>query len=213
VQRVRVFVRTWLLSAAACAVLTALAFARLDVPIAREFWNAGRFLRPLNTAFGAAAVLSLESALALGLIIARLVRGHISRLSGTLAIACLASICTYGINDAVLKPCFGVAPPAAVMAGAAHGFDFLAGPGGYSFPSGHMALAASFAGVFMSLYRVSILPLSALLLLVALLLVVGDWHFVSDVIAGAFLGLSAGILAGEAWGMHSRPLAAADPRE
>jgi membrane-associated phospholipid phosphatase len=33
-------------------------------------------------------------------------------------------------------------------------------------------------------------------------LVVGDWHFISDVIAGAFLGVSAGILAGEGWLVH-----------
>lgn len=201
-DRFPALVQIWLLSLAACALLTALSFGHFDVPIARHFWNVGRFLRPLNSAFGAAVVLSLESALALGLIVARLVRGRISRFGGALAIACLASICTYGINDEVLKACFGVPVPAAVMQGAAHGFNFLAGPGNYSFPSGHMALAASFAGVFMSLYRVSIGPLSALLGLAAVLLVVGDWHFVSDVISGTFVGLSAGVLAGEAWDIH-----------
>ena len=73
-----------------------------------------------------------------------------------------------------------------------------------SFPSGHMVLAASFAGVFMRLYRVSIWPLSALLLLGATLLILGDWHFLSDVIAGTFVGLSAGLLAGELWALHSK---------
>jgi hypothetical protein len=34
-------------------------------------------------------------------------------------------------------------------------------------------------------------------------LLVGDWHFLSDIIAGAFLGTSAGILAGEGWAAHS----------
>jgi membrane-associated phospholipid phosphatase len=32
--------------------------------------------------------------------------------------------------------------------------------------------------------------------------VVGDWHFISDVIAGTFLGVSAGFLAGELWSVH-----------
>jgi hypothetical protein len=50
---------------------------------------------------------------------------------------------------------------------------------------------------------VSIRPLAILLLLAAALLVVGDWHFLSDVIAGTFLGVSAGILAGEGWLVHS----------
>jgi membrane-associated phospholipid phosphatase len=120
-----------------------------------------------------------------------------------LAVACLASICTYGINDQVLKPFFGVEGPAAVMHGARHAFNIGMGLADSSFPSGHMVLAGAFAGVFMRLYRASIRPLAALLLVAAALLVVGDWHFISDVIAGAFLGVSAGALAGEGWAVHS----------
>jgi hypothetical protein len=66
-----------------------------------------------------------------------------------------------------------------------------------------MVLAGAFTGVFMRLYRTSILPFSALLLVAAVLLIAGDWHFVSDVIAGTFVGVSAGILAGEVWLAHS----------
>jgi len=57
-------------------------------------------------------------------------------------------------------------------------------------------------GVFMRIYRASVGPLSGLLLLAAALLVVGEWHFVSDVITGAFIGVSAGMLAGEGWAVH-----------
>ena len=67
-----------------------------------------------------------------------------------------------------------------------------------------MVLAGAFAGVFMRLYRTSFLPLSTLLLIAAVLLVVGDWHFVSDVIAGTFVGVSAGLLAVEVWLAHSK---------
>jgi membrane-associated phospholipid phosphatase len=140
----------------------------------------------------------------LGLILARIVRGHISRFGEVLAIACLASICTYGINSGVLKPFFGVPVPAEVMEGARHSFNFLRGSANSSFPSGHMALAGALAGVFMSLYRATVWLLSALLLLAAGLLVVGTWHFLSDVIAGTFAGVSAGILAGVAWTVHSK---------
>ncbi len=66
-----------------------------------------------------------------------------------------------------------------------------------------MVLAGAFAGVFMRLYKASIWPLCTLLLTAAGLLLVGDWHFLSDIIAGAFLGTSAGILAGEGWAAHS----------
>ncbi len=67
-----------------------------------------------------------------------------------------------------------------------------------------MVLAGAFAGVYMRLYRTSILLLSLLLGIAAVLLIVGDWHFVSDVIAGAFAGVSAGILAAEVWIAHAR---------
>jgi len=67
-----------------------------------------------------------------------------------------------------------------------------------------MVLAGAFAGVFMRLYRSSILPLAALLLIAAVLLIVGDWHFVSDVIVGTFVGVSVGLLAGEVWLIHSK---------
>jgi membrane-associated phospholipid phosphatase len=203
VKRLSLGVRIWLLALVACAAAVALSFAEVDVTVAQRFWRVGRHLSYLNTAFGAAVILTLESAVILVLILARLTRGHISRFAETLAIACLASICAYGINDQVLKPFFGVQAPAVVLDGARHSFNFLAGFGNNSFPSGHMVLAGAFAGVFMRLYRASIRPLAALLLLAAALLVVGDWHFISDVIAGAFIGVSAGMLAGEGWTVHS----------
>jgi membrane-associated phospholipid phosphatase len=198
------FLKFWLLSFLVCASVVVLSFAHIDVPVALHFSKVGGALSPLNTAFGAAVILSLESAVALGLILARLVRGHISRFGESLAIACLASICAYGINSAVLKPLFGVPLPAEVMEGARHAFNFMRGSGNSSFPSGHMMLAGAFAGVFMRLQRASVWPLSTLLVLAAALLIVGDWHFLSDVIAGTFIGLSAGILAGEAWTVHSK---------
>jgi len=187
-----------------CAVVVRLSFAHVDLPIALHFWRVGWSLSRLSTAFGTAVILSLESAVALSLILARIVRGHISRFGEVLAIACLASICTYGINSGVLKPFFGVPIPAEIMEGARHSFNFLKGSGNSSFPSGHMVLAGAFAGVFMSLCRASVWPLSTLLVLAAGLLVVGTWHFFSDVIAGTFVGVSAGILAGEAWTAHSK---------
>jgi membrane-associated phospholipid phosphatase len=203
VKRFTVVVQIWLLSLIACVAAVAVSFVDLDVRVARRFWNFGGHLSSLNTAFGASVILTLESLVVLVLVLMRLLRGHISRFAETLAIACLASICAYGINDEVLKPLFGVPAPDMVLRGARHTFHLLSGLARTSFPSGHMVLAGAFAGVFMRLYRVSTRPLAALLLLAAGLLVVGDWHFLSDVIAGTFLGVSAGILAGEGWAAHS----------
>jgi membrane-associated phospholipid phosphatase len=204
VKRFTLFAEVWLLAAVVCAALVALSFAHADVPIALHFWRVGPSLGPLNTAFGASIILTLESAVALGLIVARVVRGRISRFGEALAIACLASICTYGINSEVLKPFFGVPNTLEVMQGARHSFNFLVGSGNSSFPSGHMMLAGAFAGVLMRLHRATLWPLCVLLTIAAGLLVIGDWHFLSDVIAGTFAGVSAGILAGEAWSIHSK---------
>ena len=205
-KRFSVAVRFWLLSCVVCAAAAAYCFVELDLAVARRFWQVGRHLSSLNTAFGAAVILTLEAAVALVLILARVMRGRLSRFAEALAIACLASICAYGINDQVLKPLFGVEPPAVVLQGARHTLHWLMGLANSSFPSGHMVLAGAFAGVFMRLYRASIALFSALLLIAAALLIVGDWHFLSDVIAGTFLGVSAGILAGEGWAVHTENL-------
>jgi len=90
-----------------------------------------------------------------------------------------------------------------VLHGAQHVFHLLGGSSRSSFPSGHMVLAGSFAGVFMRFYRNTIVPFSTLLLIAAALLILGDWHFLSDVIAGTFVGVSAGLLAGELWLIHA----------
>ena len=193
----------WSVSLVACAAVVALAFLRVDMPVAQFFWNVDHLRSPLNTAFGSRVILSAEAAVMLYAVLARLLRGHISVFGETLAVACLVSMCAYVVNDHILKVFFGVPNPADVMQGAAHHFNFWMGSESSSFPSGHMVLAAAFAGFFMRRYKASIWLFSALLLIAAGLLLVGGWHFLSDIIAGAFLGTSAGILAGEGWAVHS----------
>ncbi len=196
--------RIWIISALVCAGAVSMSFAFFDMPIAR--WvsqNLGR-LDATGTGLGSAIILSLEAATAIALIAARLARGHLSPFSRILALACLASMCAYAVNDGLLKLLFGVPNPQSVLfQGAHHTFHLFAGSKDSGFPSGHMILAGSFAGVFMKLYPSSIWPLSALLLFGAALLIIGNWHFASDVIAGSFAGVSAGLLAGELWQAHS----------
>jgi len=193
----------WLVALLICTLLVAVAFLYFDVPIARHVNGTFGPAKSLETGFSTVVLLGAEGAVALGLVVIRITRGHLSALREATALACLTSICAYAINDGVLKHVFGVPNPAAVMHGSQHAFHLLSGSANSSFPSGHMVLAGAFAGVFMRLYRSSALPLSALLLVAAALLIVGDWHFVSDVIAGIFAGVSAGVLAGKVWLVHS----------
>ena len=190
----------WLL---VCLVLVGVAFVYLDLPIAVSVYGTLGSAESMARGLTSAILLSAEAAVALTLIIIRITRGHLSPAGEAAALACLTSICAFAMDDGVLKLFFGVPNPGAVFHGARHAFHLMGGSPTSSFPSGHMVLSGAFAGVFMRLYRASIVPLSVLLFIGAVLLVVGDWHFVSDVIAGTFLGVSAGLLAGEVWSAHS----------
>jgi membrane-associated phospholipid phosphatase len=181
---------------------TVLAFVYFDVPVARHVYGISSSAS-LAAGFGSAVLLGIEATIVLALVFVRIVCGRLSPLREATVLACLASICAYAINDSTLKFLFGVPTPTAVLHGSQHAFYFLGGSSSSSFPSGHMVLASAFAGVFFRLYRTTTLPLSVLLLVGAALLILGDWHFLSDVIAGAFFGISAGLLAGEVWLAHS----------
>ena len=180
-----------------------MAFAWLDVPIARHVYGILGSAESLGRGLTSAVLLSGEAGVALTLIVIRITRGRLSPVGEAAALACLTSICAYAMDDSALKLFFGVPNPEAVLHGARHAIHLMGGSATSSFPSGHMVLAGAFAGVFLRLYRRSTLPLAALLFVGAVLLVVGDWHFVSDVIAGTFVGVSAGLLAGEVWAAHS----------
>ncbi len=194
----------WLLSLLICTLVVAVAFLYVDVPIAHRVDGILVSAESMASVFASVVLLGVEAAVALALVIIRITRGHLSPFREAAALACLTSICAFAINDSMLKLFFGVPNPAAVLHGTQHAFNLLSGSSNSSFPSGHMVLAGAFAGVFMRLYRTSILRFSALLLIVAVLLIAGNWHFVSDVIAGTIVGVSAGILAGEVWLAHSK---------
>jgi membrane-associated phospholipid phosphatase len=200
----RLAYRMWLLSLLICTLIVAVAFAYFDLPVARHVYGILGATESLATGFASAILLSVEATVALALVILRITRGHLSPFRETILLACLTSICAYAINDRALKFFFGVPDPAAVLHGTRHAFHLLHGSSNGSFPSGHMVLAAAFASVFMRLYRSSIPLFSGLLLVGAVLLILGDWHFVSDVIAGTFVGVSAGLLAGEVWLAHTK---------
>jgi membrane-associated phospholipid phosphatase len=193
----------WLLALLICALITALTFVYLDVPIARSVYGILGRAQNLARGLGSAVLLAAEASVALALMITRIKRGHLSPFHEATLLACLTSICTFALNDGALKFFFGIPNPGAVFQGSQHAVHLLRGSITSSFPSGHMVLAGAFAGVFMRLYRASIRWFSLLLFIAAALLVVGDWHFVSDVIAGTFVGVSAGLLAGEVWLVHS----------
>ncbi len=86
----------------------------------------------------------------------------------------------------------------------AYGFNFFHGGAGYaSFPSGHTAATCALLSVLWILYP-KLRPLYALIVLaVAIGLIGANYHFLSDVIAGGFVGVSAGWMTVALW--QARP--------
>ncbi|MDR3623991.1 MAG: phosphatase PAP2 family protein [Chlamydiales bacterium] len=77
----------------------------------------------------------------------------------------------------------------------AYGFNFFydASHEIASFPSGHTALTTSFLIVFWIAYPKSRILCALLILAVGLGLILADFHYVGDVIAGGFMGAYIGI--------------------
>ncbi len=82
----------------------------------------------------------------------------------------------------------------------AYGFHpFHGGPAFAAFPSGHTAAICAVMAVLWSLYPRWRWLYAALVLAVAGGLVGADFHFLSDVIAGAFIGISIGWMSVRVW--------------
>ena len=82
----------------------------------------------------------------------------------------------------------------------AYGFNpFHGGPGYASFPSGHTAVTCAVISVLWIMFP-KLRPLCALLVAaVAVGLIGANYHFLSDVIAGGFVGTSSGWMTVELW--------------
>jgi len=122
----------------------------------------------------------------------------------TLLACCLAIVVAVALKEQ-LKVAFGRTWPEtwvdrnpSWIGDGAYGFHpFHGGRGWTSFPSGHMTQITALAAVLWHRVRCLRLIWAALVLLVAVGLLGSDYHFVGDMIAGAYLGAAsaAGILA------------------
>jgi membrane-associated phospholipid phosphatase len=196
--------RIWFAVMLATAALVAFAFKHVDLVVLAKVLPYSHRFEGLGKGLASAVLLAFEALMFLGLAVVRFVRGRLSPFGRATAVACVSSICAYAINANVLKILFGVPAPWQVLYGSPHTAHFLQGTVDSSFPSGHMALAGAFAGALMRHYPKSILPLAGLLAVAGGLLIAGSWHFVSDVLAGTFVGVTAGLLAAEVWIAHER---------
>ena len=119
---------------------------------------------------------------------------RLSRFGEAAMLAGLSAILAFAICDFLLKPVFGRQTVYYYLPDPRlHGFRFMQGGYRSSFPSGHTAIVVSMLTVFWRYYPRWVLLYSALFLVAAIVLVVGEWHFVSDIVAGAFLGAASAL--------------------
>ena len=162
----------------------------------------------METLFSGIVLIGAELLVLAGLFAAARLSGKAGDFSRTLMLACGASILAYGANH-VLKIVFGrpvplTTPPVQQLPV----FHFFQGDNHSSFPSSHMALLGAFAGVLMQAYPGTRPFLLMGLCLAGAAMVAGNWHYLSDIIAGAALGFGAGL--GHAGRTAGPPPASAD---
>jgi membrane-associated phospholipid phosphatase len=197
--------RTRCLLSVAVLIAVAICIRWLDVPLAQVFRaNIGRF-GGVGRGLGSLVLISGEIIVVAILAIVRLTKGSLPAFAKAVFVACCASLSAFVTNDYVLKFIFGrlnpadffQSPPGPV-------FHFFHGSYQSSFPSGHMVMATAFAVAMIRLQPRTLPVLIILLCMGAIGLLIGDWHFVGDVIAGSFVGATAGFVAGELWSEHVR---------
>ena len=93
------------------------------------------------------------------------------------------------------------------------GFNFFHGGAGYaSFPSGHMTVTCAVVSVLWISYPRYRLLYAAVVAVVAIGLIGSNYHFLSDQIAGGFLGWSTGWISVLFWDSRDLPRLAPEPR-
>jgi membrane-associated phospholipid phosphatase len=193
----------WLVMAAAVLLAVSICIAKLDLPVAQVFAHGVHRMAILGRIFATSVMVSGLSAVVIVLGIIRITRGRLADPLKSLDIASATALFAFIVNDFVFKPAFGRSNITNFLTHQDQGaFHFFAGSNESSFPSGHAVIAAAFLTVLTRLHSRLRAPAAFLMLACASLLVAGDWHFLSDVIAGAFVGTTAGLFASELWLQH-----------
>lgn len=205
----------WLAALVATAVAVVIAFVWLDRPIALLIH--GQLGRPhhgiweqLTHIPDPLIALAVVAFVVLGL---RVLLGRSLSNYQAAAFVCSLSVIVSETTKDQLKFIFGRTWPEtwtqnnpSFIRDGVYGFNFMHGGGAYqSFPSGHMAASCAVLSVLWIWYP-RLRALWALAgLAVAAGLVGGNYHFLSDVIAGAFVGISTGWMAMAIWKVRARP--------
>lgn len=116
------------------------------------------------------------------------------------SLAAVALLTSLYVTEDVLKPIFGRVVPSVALRGHVSGFHWLRSGSPYqSFPSGHSVQAASVVAVMWSFYPRLRLVMLAGFAVMAGALMLGQWHFLGDILAGGLVGALAGAAVVGTW--------------
>jgi membrane-associated phospholipid phosphatase len=181
--------RPYFYALAAAITLCLLAVWLIDDSVARFFAERAQRYHANRFAIGA-TLLIVPITMAAAFLKVQAVKGKsLSRISEAIMLSGLSAVIAFMICDFLLKPLFGRQTVYYYLARPRlHGFLFMQGSYRSSFPSGHTVIAAAIITVMWQYYPRWAFIYVAVLLTTSMILIAGEWHFVSDIIGGAFLG-------------------------
>jgi membrane-associated phospholipid phosphatase len=197
--------QAWLLGLAVTCVAVLASSLWIDRPVAYLFHSLVGRPYILITLRHTPALFVPLAALAVAILIARrLASRSVGRSDVVLLLVSLSAVIGLALK-APLKFMFGRAWPQTLIRDDIYGFyPFQTNAAFGAFPSGHMAAVSAALSVLWVYY-----PRFRYIYLVAAMLFAGglvaaNYHFVGDVIAGAFLGVTSAILASHFWELWRR---------
>lgn len=198
--------RRWLMAFAAAASLVAVSIWLLDCPVARFLARFGVYeTLPANeTVTFPWMVVAAAIGVAVGVWF-RIMRRPMPRWAMAGLQAGLALIISVCLIKYALKPLFSRAIPTNFLATGQDGFfGYDKNQSHDSFPSGHSGQAAAMFTVLLAYYPAYRWIYAAGFVLLATVLMLGEWHFLSDIIAGAFIGWTLGLVVMAIWSRLAR---------
>jgi membrane-associated phospholipid phosphatase len=208
-DRGRLF-RLWCGLCLAAAALAAVSLLFLDAPIAQYFVREYSFATVRKYAPSSLLINASLAAAGLAAGLLCLFTRRFPRWAEALLLSVAAVIASYYLTDHLMKPLFQRPPPHIYVYHLRNNFGWHRDFGYSNFPSTHAALVG--AGLFVAAAYFPQRLALCLFGVVAIdaVMVIGSWHFLSDVAMGNLVGFTMALLACElmAAGKARRPLAA-----
>lgn len=190
------------------APLSLLAIFFVDGPVARLFSESALYHNHKKYALGSPLLLVVLTLIAVFLVVWQRRRFHRGR--HAIILAAISAILALLTNNTLLKPIFGRTSIDEFLYWPSHyGFYFFRGGWKTNFPSGHMALVVAAVTVGWHEFPRLRWIFAAAVAVAAFLLLLGEWHFVSDLVAGALWGNLVALVV-VAWSERRPPVAGRD---